>query len=137
MTLFYIAAHALIAHGSRYLTTCRSATEEYMPLKWDLPGGTVEPGETLVQALHREVAEETSLQVEVERPIYIYTDLAALPTRQTIQVVYVACYVRGAVRLEARNHCRFFWATKEEIDDLDAISFLSEFRKSVAYSNIS
>jgi 8-oxo-dGTP pyrophosphatase MutT (NUDIX family) len=36
---------------------------------WKLPKGTPEPGESLEETALREVAEETGLQVEIERPV--------------------------------------------------------------------
>lgn len=42
---------------------------------WGLPGGVMEPGESLLQALHREVAEETGLAIHVERLLGLYTTL--------------------------------------------------------------
>ena len=46
--------------------------------QWGLPGGSVEIGEPVTEAIRREVAEETGLDVAVRRVIGIHSD----PRRQ-------------------------------------------------------
>lgn len=43
--------------------------------QWCLPGGIVEPGERVAEAVTREVAEETGLEVEVERLVGVYSEV--------------------------------------------------------------
>ena len=42
---------------------------------WEMPGGQVETGETLLGALGREVEEESGCRVDVEGPIGVYSKL--------------------------------------------------------------
>lgn len=58
------AVSALIVENGRVLLVKRGC--EPNKNLWSLPGGSIEPGETIKEATAREVLEETSLVVEVE-----------------------------------------------------------------------
>jgi 8-oxo-dGTP diphosphatase len=51
----------------RVLLLRRSARCKANAGKWELPGGKLDPGETIDEALRREIAEETGLAVHIER----------------------------------------------------------------------
>ncbi len=59
---------ALVRRSGRVLLSRRRA-DQPMPLKWELPGGKIEPGEPPEAALVREIQEELGCGVEVG-PIY-------------------------------------------------------------------
>lgn len=61
---------------------------------WGLPGGYVEPGESVAAAAAREVEEETGIRIEVGRLIGVYSD----PKRQVIDY-------SGDRRVQAVNLC--------------------------------
>ena len=58
--------------------------------QWCLPGGAMEPGESVAEACEREVFEETGLRVRVKRLVGVYShsdQLVVYPDGNKVQVV--------------------------------------------------
>ena len=59
------------------------------PLGIAIPGGFVDIGETVEQALVREMKEETSLDVEIVRLLGVYSDPNRDPRFHTVSITFV------------------------------------------------
>lgn len=75
---YKIAAKAIIFDREGRVLVLRKSLEERGAKDhhgWDFPGGGLEPDEPIMDALAREVREETGLQVNVISPVYVYDEV--------------------------------------------------------------
>lgn len=80
---------------------------------WEPPGGVLELGETFEQGVRREVAEETGVDVHVDRLTGAYKNL----TRGVVALVFRCTAINGEA--EATDEAqRVRWLTPSEVEQL-------------------
>jgi len=114
---FSLAASALIRDGAgSVLLLKRAADDPINPGKWDLPGGTLDPGETFDRALRREAREETGMLVTL-RHVAGAGDLD-LPMKRIVYLVMACDADRTGVSLSP-EHEDYTWAVPGEAAAMD------------------
>jgi len=72
---------------------------------WNLPGGGMEAGETVDEAIIREVREETGLKVRVEQLVGVYSK----PQKQEVVLTFRCAVIGGTLcETEESRECRYF-----------------------------
>lgn len=107
-------ACALLERDGLLLAVQRSASMS-LPLKWEFPGGKIEPGEDAAGCLRREVREELGVEVEIG---------AALPTTShdypafTVVLYPWRCRI-AAGELKLHEHADARWLCAAELYSVD------------------
>lgn len=99
----------------KYLVLKRSE-EKYPEVEkqWDIPGGRIDPGATLVENLVREVMEETGLKVESEPRLLFAQDIIKQDKgKHVVRLTYLG-EADGKVVL-SDEHTGFQWLSLAEI----------------------
>ena len=94
-----VAVGAVLIHEGRVLLIRRG--KEPLRGRWVVPGGTVELGETLEQALVREIEEETGLTVRPREVVTVFDRILGEAGRVEYHYViidYLCDYVAGEPR---------------------------------------
>ena len=114
---------AVIEHKGRILIAQRKNVGHH-PLKWEFPGGKVEPGETPQAALIRELGEELGIGARIERELMRYE--YEYPGRSRILLIfYRVLDFEGSPRNLDFHEIR--WELPERLRDYDFLDGDTEF----------
>ena len=109
----------IIVVRDRVLICQRKRTGRF-PLKWEFPGGKVEPGETAAEALSRELLEELGIRAEVGacigQSVHSYREGPSV----SVAFFEVSSF-QGSIRGQDFNEVRWVrWSELAEYDFLEA-----------------
>ena len=112
---------AVLVSDGRLLMGLRAAHKAVAPGAWDLIGGHVEPGETPLQALRREVFEELGVVVEAARSLellsFVHQDA---PGR--LHLFQVTAW-RGTPAIANDEHVDLRWFSGSELEAVTNLAF--------------
>ena len=95
---------------------CRRRADQPHPLKWEFPGGKLEPGESPAQALQRELREELGIDSDPAEEITRYE--FAYPGKNPILLIFLrVTNWRGEI--ENRIFDKIAWERVERLRDND------------------
>jgi 8-oxo-dGTP diphosphatase len=112
-----VVVGAAVVVDGRLLAAQRAEPAD-MRGRWELPGGSVEPGETEAAALARELQEELALPVVVGERLGPDLPVAGRRGTDLLLRFYRCTPVDGAVP-RALEHLALRWVGPDELDELD------------------
>ncbi len=88
-----------------------------LPLKWEFPGGKVEPGEEASAAIIREIHEELGCQVQVTRALSRF--IHDYKTVVIEMIPFVCTLVAGTADPHPHEHVAIAWVPPSRLRDYD------------------
>jgi 8-oxo-dGTP diphosphatase len=108
---------------------CQRKAGQKHALKWEFPGGKVEPGETPIAAIRRELEEELGIRAQIGLEIANYQ--YAYRGKDPIQLIF---YRVTEFEGEVANRVfeRICWESRERLPDYDFLEGDADFVRALA-----
>jgi 8-oxo-dGTP diphosphatase len=117
-------ACAILIDKNRLLFTQRKANSEH-PLMWEFPGGKVHNGESAENCIHREIAEELEIEIDIlERLKPVAFDYGF----KKIMLIPFLCSAKY-FQIKLNEHVQYKWI---EINDIEHVDLLEADKKLIS-----
>ncbi len=123
---------ALIVRRGKVLI-CQRTRHQVMPLKWEFPGGKIEPGESPKAALERELEEELGVVPRIGREVALITHRYRSGVAVELRFFLVEGY-RG--ELENRIFADIAWVGRNAIAQYDFLEADAPLVRDIAAGKI-
>ena len=115
-----IAASAVVINDGKILMIKRA--REPNKGKWSIPGGRIELGESIHEAVKREVSEECNIEIEILRLLEVSDNIIRDEERRVryhyVLIDVLARYKTGEVNAQSDAE-DYRWVTVEELSEMD------------------
>ncbi len=118
-----VVAAVIESHGR--ILACQRRKNDAFGLKWEFPGGKVQPGEQPAQALARELKEELGVEAAIGEEVYRTRHRCAEMARELELIFFTAQANETDMRNLAFEEMR--WVRPEDLADLDFLPADREF----------
>ncbi|GAA0329855.1 NUDIX domain-containing protein [Bacillus carboniphilus] len=125
--MIVIGVKGIIVHNGKVLIIKRAQDAHVGGHTWECPGGKLEFGESLEEALIREAKEEVGLDIQVEELLYA-TTFNTSSTRQVVLLTFRCSCKENTITL-SNEHSEFYWANKDELYESLPVHILTDFQK--------
>ena len=116
---------ALIVRDSKILV-CQRKRNDSHGLQWEFPGGKVEPGETLAEALRRELLEELGVSATIGKEIF-RTRHRYRQLQSELELIFLRASVDPSAEMQNLAFERFDWAPISALKGYDFLQADTEF----------
>ena len=135
MKPYGLTVRAIIGDDAgRLLLVRRVLQSAHFAGEWEFPGGKVEDGENVAQALQREALEELGLEITLDGVAGV-TEFE-LPHVRVVTLCFYAHQTCGEIRL-SQEHDRFIWITSGALDTLPLTQSARDALAQMAHHSLS
>lgn len=111
-----VAKAGILNEKGQFLILTRSDTDMIRPGELDLPGGRVELGENIEDAIVREISEETGLVLLREQLNLVYTSTVFYEESSTIRFLFAASIASPPEIMLSFEHSAYAWMGLDEVE---------------------